>query len=800
MTGLLFLFTSLFLGFVIEEKAKLTDDSLWEKLAFAVIVGFFFSTWLIFLLSLVFGFNNVSVFSSLFILFVFIVYAWPTDTKPSLWIWGIFSSDKKIPLTLWFLLLFIMPFFIFGVWETDSGDWMFLGNYTDLSYHMSIISAFLEQPGFPPENPQCAGAKMSYHFLVNFHSAILHFGGFSLLAAVIIPQILFAFALATMLYYFYRTLLESEISTFFSATLFIMGHIAFFNILSALAGHPVSHINFDITSWHSIKEHMLFPYYNFLNPVINYFHPQRPFLFAFPLSLIVLSSLYKVVLKRDSDSKILFFLSMIIGLMPLFHAHTFLILAPIIVLSALYLRFDFKKTVLVLLPLGLALGQIWFILSQPKTPGFSGFDVHKLGGGLTDVMIFNSEILARVLFWIRTTGFSFLLGLAGFWAYYRRNRLFSIVSREGRKNSVLLIYFFVPFCFFVLINFYRFSPNWGDSNKFFLYLNLILSFFAGNLLGRWFKKNWACKVASLVLVLVAAIIPSTIEAYGIFTRSGSPFFSGCDRHVADWIRYNTPEDAIFLTADTTIHFLPPLSGRRVVDGSYTSNTGFKKPGTENDVRKIYKTGDSSLIKKYNITHVLLGPHEKRRYVTEEKAFQQYRLIYDQTCCGETYQIFNAREKGVYRKPEKNLRQPETPNRNEVYLSDIVPVKVTQSIGQLQLDANFNHEPIILNGKNYEKGIGTHAYSEIIYEVNGRYHFFESDAGLDDTEDRSPGSVVFKVYADGVLKHESPVLRWDSETHHIQVDVRNAGELKLIVEDGGDKDTCDHASWAGAVLY
>ncbi|MCK4821341.1 NPCBM/NEW2 domain-containing protein, partial [bacterium] len=40
----------------------------------------------------------------------------------------------------------------------------------------------------------------------------------------------------------------------------------------------------------------------------------------------------------------------------------------------------------------------------------------------------------------------------------------------------------------------------------------------------------------------------------------------------------------------------------------------------------------------------------------------------------------------------------------------------------------------------------------------------------------------------------------SETEHIRVNVEGAQELKLTVENAGDGDTCDHASWADAMVY
>ncbi len=793
MTALLFLLFSLWIGFVVEDRFDFLEENFWVKFSFAIIVGTLFSTWLTFTLSLLTGFSGFSLFLSILLMAIYVFYSGVKNGKGIAWFRQKVFRNKRISFVHMFLLLFIMPFFVFGVWETKTGDILYLGNYTDLSYHLSIVSAFLEQVDFLPQNPQCAGAKMSYHFLVNFHSAILCLGGFNLLLSVIIPQIMYSFALATMLYCFYKLILKNELSVFFSSSLLIMGHIACFNLLFAILGYLPQNIKLDFSSWNSIRTLMLYPFFNFLDPVINYFHPQRPFLFAFPLALILLTGIYRMFLKEKTDFKTLSFLTLLLGLTPLFHIHTFIVFVPVLVVAALFMGGNYKRTFLSLLPLMLAAGQIWFILSQPKSPGFSGFDVHKLGGGLKDLNILDSAFLSRALFWVRVTGFPLILGLAGFFCFLLKNRGFSLQSEKDRKKTILLIFFFIPFLFFLLINFYRFSPSWGDSNKFFLYFEVILCIFAGSLLGSWFEKNRWGKVFSITLIFIAALGPSLLEAYVVISRSGSFLFSACDRRVAQLIRLNTGKDALFLTSNDVIHYVPSLAGRRVVDGAYTWNTGFRKQWTEKDVQRIYKTARQRLVKKYHVTHLLIGPQERRKYTITEKAFEKYELVYNEVCNNESYKIYDV---------TKKVGQKTTVRKNSspVYLSDMQPVEAAQDFKPLEFNTNINGGPIILNGRKYEKGLGAHANSEIVFRLNRRFTYFESDAGLDDTEDRSPGSIIFKVLADGELKYKTPVMRWDSETHHIKVNIEDAEELTLMVRDAGDGDKCDHASWAGAVVY
>ena len=795
MIGLLFLLLSIWIGFLLEEATDALEDNFWAKLAFAVITGTLFATWLTFAASLLLGFNLYSIACSLLVMSVWTGYARFKKNKNGRWFAEKVCARTAMPFMLAALLLFIMPYFIFGLRENDSGAIVYLGNYTDMAYHLSMISAFMEQPGFPPGNPQAAGVKLIYHFMVNFHSAILHRGGIPLLASVIIPQILFAFGLTATLYFFYRLLLSDTMRSGVAAFFFIMGHIALGNLIVALLGHPVGDTGFSISSWASVKEQLLFPFFNFLNPIINYFQPQRPFLFGFPLGLIVLAGAYRSFLKEESDYRSLFLLSCVLGLTPLFHIHTFLVITPIFVLAALGRRRNFVKTVACLLPLLLAAGQILFLVSRPQTPNFSGFNVHEIGGGLKDFAFFDSLFLARIIFWIRTAGIPLLMGLTGFGVYCLSNR-FSLRSEEGRKSIIVTLFIAIPFLFFLLINFYRFTPSWGDSNKFFLYFYVMLCFFAILLLDAWFKKNVFLRLLAVLIVMLGAVAPSLLEAYVVFNRPGSILFTPCEKLVAQWIRINTPRAAVFLTSDDIIHYIPPLAARKVVDGSYTWNTGFRKPDTETNIQKIYGTGNGALIKKYRITHVLVGPQEQRKYRFDEKAFVQYPLIYNQSCGGESFKIYDT---------GKALARGYTPGKSPVppggvFLSDIDPKSAEQSFGSLMMDAAVNGQPIVLNGKEYVKGLGTHSFSEIIYDIDKTKNFFEADIGLDDTQDHTKGSVIFKVLAGNSLRYTSPVMRWDTPTEHIKVPLTGARELKLVVEDAGDGNTCDHANWADAAIY
>ena len=81
--------------------------------------------------------------------------------------------------------------------------------------------------------------------------------------------------------------------------------------------------------------------------------------------------------------------------------------------------------------------------------------------------------------------------------------------------------------------------------------------------------------------------------------------------------------------------------------------------------------------------------------------------------------------------------------NATYLSDMKPLRQTQEWGKLGINKSVSGKPLQIGNKKFAKGLGTHAVSEIIYQLDGKYKTFETWIGVDAGTDNR-GSVVFKV--------------------------------------------------------
>ncbi len=109
-------------------------------------------------------------------------------------------------------------------------------------------------------------------------------------------------------------------------------------------------------------------------------------------------------------------------------------------------------------------------------------------------------------------------------------------------------------------------------------------------------------------------------------------------------------------------------------------------------------------------------------------------------------------------------------------------------------------PLTINGKIFEHGVGTHAESWFVLNAEGKALSFEAMVGIDDeTGGRGNGSVVFRVYADQKLVAETKQARATQKAKHIKADLAGAKLVILQVSDGGDGINYDHADWCDAVF-
>ncbi|MHB8524217.1 MAG: NPCBM/NEW2 domain-containing protein [Limisphaerales bacterium] len=149
-----------------------------------------------------------------------------------------------------------------------------------------------------------------------------------------------------------------------------------------------------------------------------------------------------------------------------------------------------------------------------------------------------------------------------------------------------------------------------------------------------------------------------------------------------------------------------------------------------------------------------------------------------------------------------LRAAEPSSRESAVtpLGELDPVSAQQGWGSLAVDRSVWGKPMQIGDRRFATGLGTHANSELVYDLEQSFERFEAWVGVDAAMMQHPeASVVFKVVADGREVFNSGVMRVDSPARRVSLAVKDVSELKLVVTDAGDGINADHADWAEAML-
>jgi len=135
---------------------------------------------------------------------------------------------------------------------------------------------------------------------------------------------------------------------------------------------------------------------------------------------------------------------------------------------------------------------------------------------------------------------------------------------------------------------------------------------------------------------------------------------------------------------------------------------------------------------------------------------------------------------------------------DAWADEVGPLSVAEDYGSLRKRRSVDNNPLRIGGKTYERGLGTHANSEIIYALKGGYKTFEAEVGVDD-EKNGAGTVVFQVFVDDEKLFDSGVMKGKQPAKKVSVPLDGADELRLVATDAGDGINCDHADWGDAKL-
>jgi len=123
----------------------------------------------------------------------------------------------------------------------------------------------------------------------------------------------------------------------------------------------------------------------------------------------------------------------------------------------------------------------------------------------------------------------------------------------------------------------------------------------------------------------------------------------------------------------------------------------------------------------------------------------------------------------------------------VYLSDLTTTSqrvegVVHRPWPVRKDRAVSARALSIDGRVFDKGLGVHSLTELVFNIAGAYESFAATIGIDDVV-RPLGSVVFRVSGDGRELFDSGEVRGLDEPRDVRVDVSGVRSLTLTVDYG-----------------
>ncbi len=537
--------------------------------------------------------------------------------------------------------------------ETPAGIFTgLLNNFGDLPFHVSVITSFSFGDNFPPQDPTYAGVRFTYPFLTDFVSAIFVSCGADLRQSMFLENFVVALAFVGLMHRWALEMLRDKLAAILTPVLVLLnggfGWILLWDqvtknkdgLVGILNGLPPSFTVIPETTW------------RWGNAISTLLIPQRGFLLGLPLAVIVFTQwwlsaeekrkrekgeegkgkkrkkLKKVHLDEpgpvNSQHFTLFPFSsipqsmrrmiaagVVAGLLPLVHAHSFVVVMVVGGCIALlqrrwrdWITFAFVASVI-------ALPQMWWSTHNSAVDAGKFFE-WQFGWDHGQENPF--------WFWLKNTGLFIPLTLA---ALLWRHDGKPLVSRK-------LLIFYLPFTLcFIIPNVLKMAPWIWDNIKVLFYWWLASAPLVALLLARLWRQGIVKRAIAVCLLAcvtlaggldVAAIVLRSNE-YGIFTAPGIQF--------AELIKREAAPQAVVIHAP--VHNHPVfLTGRRSLMGypGHVWTHGLEFGPRESEIRRVYAGAPdaNAILRKYGVDYAVVSPLEKNIMNVNDQFFSSFQLV------------------------------------------------------------------------------------------------------------------------------------------------------------------------------
>ena len=519
---------------------------------------------------------------------------------------------------------FVVARFYAGLDVDGENNMWSLFNFIDTAFHLSVANSFLAAPHFPPMDLDMAPYPLKYHFLADFQLAHLARLGLPAISGIWLMNLISSLVMVGAIWAtFTRWLKLPDRWVMLAGLMFLFLNTSLVNLIHFLVLRSPF---FDPANlFYGL---LRFPYFNFESVLANMLEPQRGLLFSLPVVLLILHAAFGepgVTGQEGTDRTRTLWSFILICLLPLGHIVAFAVLAPCLLPKlGRHWRWFLARWPIWLPAFALGVLQLLYLAfyGPPANASYASWSAATFLP-LQDFAMFPA--FARTLvFWFFANGDFLAWGLlfAALAAARWRQRDPATNSSLGLWQFLLGWRWYFAVCggYFVLINFYRYSFDWGDSNKPVFFLNLGLTLVITLGAAQWIgRRQRVLSHALWVFFLVLSIVPPSYSFYLNILKPGHGagtvlLFDKNGRAAAEWIGATLkPSDLILTAAYNTMHFVTPLAGRPTLAGIYGDSNPYRQDERQEQIRRVYENGELQLLPTLGVRYVCISRNERRKY-------------------------------------------------------------------------------------------------------------------------------------------------------------------------------------------
>src|SRR6201988_87175 len=567
-------------------------------------------------------------------------------TKPDVTSIGYFLFYVVVAVVLW-------KVFSRAVIEDTTGlSTGLLNNFGDLPFHLSVITSFAFGNNFPPEDPTYAGVRFTYPFISDFISAMFVRCGADLRESMFIENFILGLSFVGLVHRWALVMLRDKLAAILTPMLVLLNGGLGWTQLFTKAGTNEGGlwgVLMDLPPSFTVVPETTWRWGNAISALLI---PQRGFLMGLPLAPIAFtywwiandkkrapevtdtgkkarpSEKQRIAWQQQEATRTamatrgMIAAGVAAGLLPLVHAHSFIVVMGMAGCLALIQRRWRDWFVFFAVASAIAIPQLlWSTLHSAVDAG--SFFAWEVG--------WDHGKENPVLFWFMNTGFFIPLLLV---AVLMRGGGYLVPKR--------LLLFYLPFTLcFIVPNLIKMAPWIWDNIKVLYYWWLASAPLVALLLARLWRQGRTRRALAVVLFFCVTLAGMLDVAVLALRSVKCQVFDAAGLRFAELVKAQTAPRALIVHAP--VHNTPVfLTGRRSLMGypGHIWTHGLQFVKREGEIKRIYLGAPDAeqLIRNYGIEYLVVGPQERVVTPVNDLFFTRFQKVGE---VGE-YTLYNIR--------------------------------------------------------------------------------------------------------------------------------------------------------------